>query len=195
MKNVLLAIGTALLSSLCCITPVLALIAGTSGLASTFSWLDPMRPYFVVITFLVLGFAWYKKLKSKKEIDCNCETEGKPTFFQSKLFLGIVTIFAILMLAFPMYAHIFYSNIEQEVIVVDKSDIQTVEFTIEGMTCKACEKHVNHEVNKVSGVLKSTISYELGNARIAFDKSKTDIVAIEQAIGKTGYSVSIKTEK
>lgn len=52
----------ALMSSLCCITPVLALIAGTSGLASTFSWLDPARPFFVGITVMVLSFAWYQKL-------------------------------------------------------------------------------------------------------------------------------------
>ena len=35
---------TAIAASLCCITPVLALIAGTSGLASTFSWLERMHP-------------------------------------------------------------------------------------------------------------------------------------------------------
>ena len=62
---------TAIAASLCCITPVLALIAGTSGLASTFSWLEPFRPYFIGLTILVLGFAWYQKLKHKKQIDCN----------------------------------------------------------------------------------------------------------------------------
>ena len=74
---------TAIAASLCCITPVLALIAGTSGLASTFSWLEPFRPYFIGLTILVLGFAWYQKLKPKKQIDCNCETEEKPKFIQA----------------------------------------------------------------------------------------------------------------
>lgn len=46
---------TAIAASLCCITPVLALVAGTSGLASTFSWLEPFRPYFIGLTVLVLG--------------------------------------------------------------------------------------------------------------------------------------------
>ena len=78
---------TAIAASLCCITPVLALVAGTSGLASTFSWLEPFRPYFIGLTILVLGFAWYQKLKPKKQIDCNCETEEKQKFIQSKMFL------------------------------------------------------------------------------------------------------------
>ena len=60
---------TAIAASLCCITPVLALIAGTSGLASTFSWLEPFRPYFIGLTILVLAFAWYQKLKPQKKID------------------------------------------------------------------------------------------------------------------------------
>ena len=75
---------TAIAASLCCITPVLALVAGTSGLASTFSWLEPFRPYFIGLTILVLGFAWYQKLKPKKQIDCNCETEEKPKAFSTQ---------------------------------------------------------------------------------------------------------------
>jgi len=81
---------TAIAASLCCITPVLALVAGTSGLASTFSWLEPFRPYFIGLTILVLGFAWYQKLKPQEQIDCNCKTEEKPKFIQKKTFLGIV---------------------------------------------------------------------------------------------------------
>jgi len=183
---------SAIAASLCCITPVLALVAGTSGLASTFSWLEPARPYFISLTISVLGFAWYQKLKPKKQIDCNCETEEKPKFIQSKMFLGIVTAFAIVMLAFPYYAHIFYPKTEKQIIVVDKSNVQTVEFSINGMTCASCEEHVNHEVNKLSGIIKSTASYENGNAIVEFDNSITNISEIEKAINSTGYSVTDK---
>ena len=58
-ENKLIGAGllTAITASLCCITPVLALIAGTSGIASTFSWIEPFRPYLIGLTILVLGFA------------------------------------------------------------------------------------------------------------------------------------------
>ena len=183
---------TAIAASLCCITPVLALIAGTSGLASTFSWLEPFRPYFIGLTILVLGFAWYQKLKPKKQIDCNCETEEKPKFIQSKMFLGIVTAFAIVMLAFPYYSSIFYPKTEKQIIVVDKSNIQKVEFTIKGMTCASCEEHVNHDINKLKGILSSSTSYKNGNAIVKFDRSKTNISEIEKTINSTGYSVTDK---
>ena len=198
MKSENKLIGTSLLTaiaaSLCCMTPVLALIAGTSGIASTFSWIEPFRPYLIGLTILVLGFAWYQKLKPQKEIDCECETDEKPKFIQSKKFLGIVTVFAIVMLAFPYYSGIFYPNTDKQIIVVDESDIKTTEFKISGMTCASCEEHVNHEVNKLNGIISSKASYENGNAIIEFDKTKTNETDIEKAINSTGYKVTDKKE-
>lgn len=46
-------------ASLCCITPVIALIAGSSSLVSRLSWIEPARPYLVGISIAVLAFAWY----------------------------------------------------------------------------------------------------------------------------------------
>ena len=196
-ENKLIGAGllTAITASLCCITPVLALIAGTSGIASTFSWIEPFRPYLIGLTILVLCFAWYQMLKPKKEIDCECETDEKPKFTQSKTFLGIITVFAIVMLAFPYYSGIFYPDTAKHIIVVDKSDIKTTEFKISGMTCAGCEEHINHEVNKLSGIVSSKASYESGNAIIEFDKTKTNEAEIEKAINSTGYNVTDKKEK
>ncbi len=47
----------ALAASLCCITPLLAVVGGLGGVASSFAWLEPFRPYLIVLTVGVLGFA------------------------------------------------------------------------------------------------------------------------------------------
>jgi len=197
-KNKIIGTGllTAIASSLCCITPVLALISGTSGVASTFSWLAPFRPYLIGFTILVLGFAWYQKLKPKKEIDCDCETDdlpagkaGKPSFLQSKLFLGIVTLFAISMTVFPYYSSVFYPKTEKEIVVEDKANIQSLNLEVKGMTCASCEEHINHAVNQLNGILKVKSSYENENTEIEFDTSKTTVEEIEKAVNSTGYSV------
>jgi mercuric ion transport protein len=88
---------TAIAASLCCITPVIAILAGSSSLAANFSWIEPARPYLIGLSIVVLAFAWYLKLKPAKtnDMDCNCETTKKASFLQSKTFLGIVTVFAI----------------------------------------------------------------------------------------------------
>lgn len=197
MRKPLLTSGllAALVSSLCCITPVVALVAGTSGIASTFSWLEPARPYFIAFTILTLGFAWYQILKPKREADCYCETPTNPKLIETKTFLGILTAFAMLMLAFPSYSHIFYPKTGSQTELVDNENLQTVEFSINGMTCASCEEHVNHEVNKLSGIISSTTSYDNGNAVIQFDSLKTNVSEIETAINRTGYKVTERKEK
>ena len=186
---------TAIASSLCCITPLLALVSGTTGIASNFSWLEPFRPYLIGFTILVLSFAWYQKLKPKKEINCNCETEEKPSFFQSKLFLAIVTVFAFLMTILPYYSNVFYPKHNNSVIrVIHKEDRQTINLKIKGMTCNSCEEHINHSVYQLDGVINAKSSYKNGNANIEFDNSKTTVKDIEKAINSTGYTV-INTNK
>lgn len=183
---------SAVAASLCCITPVLALISGTSGVASTFSWMEPARPYLIGITVLVLGFAWYQQLKPRtaEEIRCDCDEDGKKPFMQTKTFLGIVTVFAGLMLAFPNYAHIFYpSNDNKEVVIVNASAIQAVTFDVEGMTCNGCASHVENDVNKLPGIVKVDAIYEEASAIVEFDQTKVSLTQIEEAINGTGYKV------
>lgn len=183
---------SAIAASLCCITPVLALISGASGVASIFSWMEPIRPYLIGITVLLLVFAWYQKIKVRtaEEIKCDCEEDEKKPFMQTKTFLGIATVFAALMLAFPHYAHVFYpSNDKKEVVIVNASDIQTITFDVNGMTCNGCASHVENNVNKLPGIIVVAASYEDATAKVEFDRSKVTLVQIEEAINNTGYKV------
>lgn len=183
---------TAIAASLCCITPVIALLAGSSSIAANFSWIEPARPYLIGLSVAVLAFAWYLKLKPAKANDmgCNCETTKKASFLQSKTFLAIVTVFAILMMTFPLYAKVFYPKPKVQataLAVVDNK--QQVKFTIQGMTCAGCEEHVNNELSKVTGVVSYKTSYATRSSLVTFDKLKVDVKTIEAAINKTGYKV------
>lgn len=181
----------AIAASLCCIVPVLALVAGTSGMATTFSWMEPFRPYLIALTVLVLGVAWYQKLRYRKEAesDCGCAEDEKQSFFQTKKFLLAVTLFAGLMLAFPNYSELFYSQPNKEIVYVSKSNIIKEIFIVEGMTCAGCEAPVESEVNKLEGVLSVKASYENANTVVEYDKSKVNKAAIITAISRTGYKV------
>ena len=183
----------AIVASLCCITPVFSLLAGIGGIAATFSWMEPFRPYLITLTIGVLGFAWYQKLRPRtaEEIACACEEDEKPSFWQSKKFLGIVTVFATLMLAFPSYSHIFYPNTTGSGVVADQdqTQIKLADFKIKGMTCTGCEEHVKHAVSALDGVLETTASYKDANAQIKYDGSVVDVSKITSAINSTGYTV------
>lgn len=180
---------SAFAASICCITPVIALFAGTSSIAATFSWIEPARPYFIGISVVALALAWYLKLKPQAADDC-CAVDGKPKSIQSKTFLLMITIFAAVMIAFPYYSKIFFPKTEKQIVFVEKSNIQSAEFKISGMTCEGCTEEVKHEVNKLQGILKSEASYQNANAIVQFDNSKISIAEITKAINSTGYKVT-----
>ena len=195
-KTASAGILAAVAASLCCITPVLAFLAGIGGIAATFSWLEPFRPFLIGITVLVLGFAWYQQLKpSKAEIDCDCEVdEGKTKFIHSKKFLGIVTVVAFAMLTFPSYSHIFYPETSSSGIAVS-DNVNLVEFEISGMTCTGCEQHVNYEVSQLPGIIGAQVSYEGANALVKYDAALVSEEKIVEAINATGYTVTSTHKK
>ncbi len=193
LKLLITGLFTALASSLCCVMPVLALVSGSSGVASTFSWLEPFRPYLLVLTVVVLGIAWYQNLKPKKEMECNCNSTEKKSFYQSKLFLSLVTCFVLLTSAFPYYSSIFYNNKEVASTNVDGPNLKRIDFNIDGMTCSSCENHINHSIGLLEGVASVNTSYEKGSIEVKYDKSKTNIEAIKKAINSTGYNIIEQT--
>lgn len=183
----------AFVASLCCIVPVFSLLAGITGIAATFSWMEPFRPYLFALTIGVLGFAWYQKVRprTQEEVDCTCEADAKPSFWQSKKFLVIITVFAALMLAFPNYSSIFYPDSKTTNGVLQEKEANTnlAVFRIEGMTCAGCEAHIRNAVGQLEGVNKVQASYVDSNAIVNYDPDKVAIEKIEDAINKTGYKV------
>lgn len=182
----------AIAASSCCIPPVIALIAGVGGSASMLSWMEPFRPYLIGLAVIAICYAWYIYLKPKGEDDCGCEVDQKPKWYQTKGFLIAITLFAALSIAFPYYAHIFYPDNKKEIVIINQSDIQTVNFDVKGMTCAGCEETIKHAVNELDGIVSVTPSYEKENTEVKFDKTKISKENIEKAINATGYTVSNK---
>lgn len=202
MKDKLLSGGgiiTALLASLCCITPVLAVLGGLGGIATTFSFLEPLRPYLIGLTAIVLGYAFYNAYKPKKknDIDCACETDdlpngkaGKPKFINSKKFLWIVTVVSALLITFPYYSKIIFPTSRENVVVVKSDNIVKAEIHIEGMSCTACENSIDYALKSETGVIKESSSYKTGIAKVEFDKTKVTEEQLKRAIEeKVGYKV------
>lgn len=187
-------IFAAIAASLCCITPVLALLAGASGAVSSLSWLEPARPYLIGLAIATLSFAWYRSLSTKESTACGSDgtcTVEKKSFLASKAFLAIITIAAIALIAFPYYADKFFPKAEkQNVVVVESNNINTASFNIRGMSCKGCEMEVNNELYKVPGVIDAKTFYDKGTSVIKFDKSKATVEQLKNAIASTGYKVT-----
>lgn len=193
-QNTISGIGflSAFAASVCCIVPLIALFASSGTLFGNFSWIEPARPYLIGLSIMVLSFAWYLKIKSIKQLetDCNCPEEKKEKFVQSKKFLGILTVFALLMIFFPSYANIFYKKpIDARNTFISSLNIQKINFRIDGMSCAGCEQTINNELLKIKGVINYKTSYENKNSIVTFDPSIVKINSIKEGIDKTGYKV------
>lgn len=183
--SVLLTVLTSASASLCCIVPFLGVVGGGGSLMSSVSWLEPYRPFFIGGTFLLLGFAWYKTVRSSKTDDCGCEKQ--PSFFQSKKFLGIVTVLSLLLISFPSYSRFLQK--QESVSVQDQEKNKKLVLSVSGMTCASCEHHIESEVVKLSGVSSVKASYADKSTVVIYDPQKVDEEKIVAAINETGYKV------
>lgn len=195
MKDKLLSGGgiiSALLASLCCITPVLAVLGGLSGIATTFSFLELLRPYFIAFTAIILGYAFYKAYKPKKQsnIDCACETDDKPKFINSKKFLWILTAVCALLITFPYYSKALFAHEKTNVVFVNANNILKAKLDIEGMSCTTCEESVDYALKSENGVVSATSSYKTGIAYVEYDKTKVNPEQLKKAVEENvGYKV------
>lgn len=67
-----------------------------------------------------------------------------------------------------------------------------VRFPIDGMTCTSCASRVARAVRKLEGVEAVRVSLGSDSAAVAFDPSRTSLVAIAEAVRHAGYEVQLK---
>ena len=186
----------ALAASLCCITPLLAVVGGLGGAASSFAWLEPYRLYVVALTVAVLGFAWYRQLRpAPAAADC-CAVPAQRSFMQSTGFLASVTVLAALLLAFPYYGAALYPTAKPSAPVAATGAApiwQTRTYRIQGMTCEACARHVESAVQQGPGVQSVAVSYDQATAQVRYNSAQAQAAQLESAINSTGYHVQNPT--
>ena len=189
--SVLLTVLSSASASLCCIVPFLGIVGGSGSIMSSVSWLEPFRPFFIGGTFLLLGFAWYKSLKTSKEDNCGCEV--KQSFFQSRKFLGAITVLSLLLISFPTYSKYISPETNSIAMDVDQEKNKKITLSVNGMTCASCEHHIESEVIKLSGVSSVKASYADKSTVVAYNPDKVDEAKIIAAINETGYKVVSNT--
>ena len=187
----------ALAASLCCITPLLAVVGGLGSTASAFAWLEPYRFYLMALTVAVLGFAWYRQLRpAPAAADC-CAVPARRSVMQSTGFLTSVTVLAALLLAFPYYGAALYPTTQPSAPVATAPGTapvwQTRTYRIQGMTCEACARHVEQAVQQVPGVQAVAVSYDQATAQVRYNSAQAGAAQVERAINGTGYHVQNPT--
>jgi mercuric ion transport protein len=184
MKAAFLSVGTALFASACCIGPVAFSLIGAGALGASAVRLEPYRPWFIGITVLVVGMAFYSAYRPTFSQD-HCADGVCPP--QSKRLARLLAwtsgIVAAVLIAFPY--SIGWADDYQ---AAEKPTTQVSTLKVSGMTCAGCEAAVRMAARSVQGVREVKASHAKANAEVTYDPSKTTPEAIAKAItDKSGF--------
>ena len=68
--------------------------------------------------------------------------------------------------------------------------VVTKSFTVSGMTCGNCERHVRQAAEKLAGVTSVLVDRPANRATVSFDPAQTSPEAIAAAITAAGYDTT-----
>ena len=68
-------------------------------------------------------------------------------------------------------------------------------FNVGGMTCAACQSHVEKAVKGLDGIENVNVNLLQNTMDVTFNESKCPIINIEDAVKKAGYSISLPKEE
>ena len=96
-------------ASACCAGPLLLVILGVGGAwGSRLVALEPLQPYFVATALVFFGFA-FRRLYRKQEDCAPGAVCALPTARRrQRAIFGVVAAVAAALMAFPLYAPVFY---------------------------------------------------------------------------------------
>lgn len=196
-KNIFVgsAFVAAIVSSLCCILPVLsvALGIGAFGFASLF---ETFRPYFLIVAFLALGFAFYKTYFRREKCGEGEACSTKPIGRINQLFLWVATVGIVTFALFPFYTGFLVSALgsnapetSNQAIVASENEAQnkTIIIEVEGMTCEGCASHIDETLKKLKGVISAKASYKDKNVKVVYNPNQITLEKIKKAINEIGY--------
>ncbi len=194
------AIIAAIAASVCCVGPLVLLALGVGGVwVGSLTALEPFRPYFISITFLFLGYAFYRIYRKPKAEECTpgsyCANPKSDKI--NKISLWSVTVLILILFSVPYIAGVSASaknNTEQSA-VFSAAEIKRISLDVPGMNCPACPFTVQKSLKNLDGVIQAEASLEQKKAVILFDPTKVSVKQMIEATTNAGYPSTMITDK
>lgn len=184
---------TAIVASACCIGPALLAFLGVGSLG-IFGTLESYRPYFIGLTVVLLGLAFYLTYR-KREIACedgSCKVVKAGKW--NKIGVWTSAVIALAAILFP------YLNITPAATASTtkptgtQSQYATAFLNIKGMDCKACANGLQASLSQIKGVNSAVVNYEAGSAVIKYNRQEIVPSAFTDFLTRAGYkSTVVKT--
>lgn len=198
---------SAFLASTCCWFPLLLLVLGlsTTGVAQT---LEPLRPFFLGVTFILLAIAFYFTYRPQRPrlvsdggqtvSDCclpppqaeQCCSPSGSSRIQclQRGALWLITIAVLAFVFFPPYAEKLIGSDKVSSTPSYGALGRTVTFQVKGLTCVGCAIALRQQLSQVPGVKAVEVDFKTGKAQVTFEEGKkVSYSALSRAVKKAGY--------
>lgn len=183
---------SAIVASLCCIGPLIALGLGLGGFAAA-SVFAKWRPFFLAVTCVLLGLSWYLTYRRAKET-CRegsvCAGHSVPLW--NKIMLWAATIVVAGTVAFPFYLGAVARWAQESPRAAENrasGEAAALQVKIPSMDCRACAASIESMLRKQSGVKDARVSFDTKEAVVQYDPQTTTPQKIIEAIDGTGFKV------
>ena len=74
---------------------------------------------------------------------------------------------------------------------MDKPNITTISFPVEGMSCASCVNRIERHLRKTDGVIEATVNLATETARVRYDTNCTGPTELARAVGAAGYEARL----
>lgn len=177
------------IASLCCIGPGVVLFLGFGSIAA-FSVFELYRPYFILVSFILISLAFYLAYRKKKvkceDGSCKVENASKKT----KIGVWTFTLLSVLAVGFP-YLNLTTQTSANEHVYSNATAI----LKINGMDCKGCATGIEGSLASIKGVRKVRVDFETGKAIVEYDNSKIKPSVLIDHVNKNGFKATIEQAK
>lgn len=192
------AVVAAIASSLCCVLPLIAVVFGFGafGAAAIF---ETARPYMIGVAFAALAYGFYRVYFRRDECAEGESCATKPVSRINKIFLWVGTIVIVAFAFSPSYLGYIGAAVASPnppvvesapvVVPVEAATKKTVVLQIRGMTCEACETHIEVPLRKLNGVISADANYKNHNVTVVYDSAQVTVEKIKETILATGYEL------
>lgn len=177
---------TAIAASICCVGPALLAVAGV-GSIGIFTSLESYRPYFIGLTVVLLGLAFYLTYR-KKEVACedgSCKVVKAGKWNKISVWTSAVIALAAILFPYRNFALVATASTIKP--TGTQSQFATASLNIKGMDCAACANGLQAALSQMKGVKSAVVNYKAGSAVVQYNPEETAPAAFADFLTRAGY--------
>lgn len=185
MKADKFGILSALMASVCCVTPLVLVLLGLGGLGigavlGRFHW------WFLLVAIGLLTYGWQVYFKERGRCQAtNCQMPRSKT---TRTVLGAASVIVAALVSLNLYT---YASQRAAITTPPATDeLANVILPVEGMTCLTCELTIESSLKRLAGVSQVDARVAEQAVYVTYDLARVNPDALVAAINKTGYRAS-----